>query len=143
MMFNETEIRCIRILAKWFEDSRDMVNKPEAIKAFEISEPEYTPLMRKLKACNAFDKVLSGPSPTEFALDFIPGAHCVQLVHEIEAQQLLSQAPPDIVEQLYQRTRRNPKTAWTIIIFLILSLVFSTLNNLFEFVHKLITFFSK
>ncbi|RKY07934.1 MAG: hypothetical protein DRP66_05625 [Planctomycetota bacterium] len=143
MKYNETEIRCIRILAQWFEDGRDMMNKPEALKAFAISEPEYSRLMRKLELCGAFDHVLGGQSPREFALDFIPGPGCVEILHEIETQQQQSQVPPDIVDQFKQRLHRNPKTAIIVIIVVVLAILLPLLNSGIELIQKLITLFSK
>jgi type VI protein secretion system component VasF len=62
-----------------------------------------------------------------------------QLDEQIENEKRV--APPDIVEQLKARARRNPLTAWLIIVFLILALLIPLLNSLWELLGKIMSFF--
>lgn len=140
MRFNSDEIKCIKSLAALFEENKNLVTRQQFTERFGFSDKQYEVLIRKMEHAGLVEKVISVMGPKGFACYFTPSANTVELAREID-HQTQSDATPDIIDQLKQRIRRNPRTAWPLIAFLALAIVIPTLNHLFELILKILNFF--
>ena len=142
MRFNEQEIKCIKLIAHWFEQNEKLVNPEKAIKEMGIDNETYDVLMKKMEHIGAIEKDLHQIGNIRCFVSLHPSARAVELSREIEAEKKSMETPVDIVEQLKARARRNPLTAWLIIIFIIIALLVPLLNSLWELLEKIRSFFS-
>jgi hypothetical protein len=146
MRLNEKEQKVLRIIAKWYKEGRNDIDRMSAITELRISDFEYNTIMLLMEHIGAIEAMHGQPSdgPNYVALDFTPLCYSEQLVRQIDEQIEIEKrvAPPDIVQQLLSRVRQNPWTAWTIIVFLVLSLLVPLLNGFWELLEKIMSLFS-
>ncbi len=135
MIFNEQEIKFLKLIAKWFEENKHTVTREEAIKESRVKGDIYEVLVQKMLHEGAIDKIESNSRDERYA-QFTPLARAVELLREIEAE-----AAVDIMEQLKKRIRQNPRTAWPVIIFLVLALSIPLVNQLWELLERIVKLF--
>jgi hypothetical protein len=100
---------------------------------FEALDDTYDVLIRRMEHIGAVEKISSVMGPEGYAIAFWPSAYVVELTREIDAQK---ESPVDIVEQLKNRIRQNPWTAWPIIIILALAFLIPAINQFWELARK-------
>jgi hypothetical protein len=141
---NGKEQGVLRTIAKWYREGKNDIDRNSAMTELQISDSEYNTIMLLMEYIGAIEAKHGLPhEPNYVALDFTPLCYSEQLVRQLDEQIENEKrvAPPDIVEQLKARARRNPLTAWLIIIFLILALLVQLLNSLWELLGKIYAFF--
>jgi len=141
VILNEKEQKVLRTIAKWYGEGKNDIDRSSAITELQISDSEYNTIMLLMGNIGAIEAKHGLPhEPNYVALDFTPLCHSEQLVRamdiEIQIENKKRAVPPDIIEQLKARARRNPLTAWLIIIILILALLIPLLNSLWELLEK-------
>lgn len=144
MSLNGKEQGVLRTIAKWYREGKNDIDRNSAMTELQISDSEYNTIMLLMEYIGAIEAKHGLPhEPNYVALDFTPLCYSEQLVRQLDEQIENEKrvAPPDIVEQLKARARRNPLTAWLIIIFLILALLVQLLNSLWELLGKIYAFF--
>jgi hypothetical protein len=142
---NGKEQGVLRTIAKWFKEGKNDIDRNSAMTELQISDSEYNTIMPLMEDIGAIEAKHGLPhEPNYVALDFTPLCRSEQLVRQLDEQIENEKrvAPPDIVEQLKARARRNPLTAWLIIIFLILALLIPLLNSLWELLEKIMPYSS-
>lgn len=81
MKYSEDEIKCIRIIAKWFRENRGFVKREEAIKEFDLDDNKYETLIRMMEHNGIVEKVNSNMR-NGYASSFRPSPHAEQLARE-------------------------------------------------------------
>jgi len=145
MRLNEKEQQVLRTIAQWYSQGKTDIGRNSAIAELQISDSEYNTIMLLMQDIEAIEAKHGLPhEPNYVALDFTPLCRSDQLVRQIDEQieSQRSATPPDIVQQLHSRARRNPLTAGIIIAFIILALLIPLLNSLWELLEKIRPFFS-
>jgi len=144
MRLNEQEMKCVELIAKWFEENQYFVSRKEAIKEMGVDDNTYDVLMKRMEHIGAIENVTNVLDAHGHAFSFRPSANSVELMREIDAQKKTMKAPVDIVEQLKKQIRQNPWTAWPIIIILGLAFLVPAINQSWELIMKIVrAFFQK
>lgn len=139
MILNEEELNCLNIIARWFKEDKKRMDRDVAIKELGVAQEKYDSLIKTMEDIGALGKVHSVDQC--YAVFIQPSPRAVQLAREAQLEKQRAEAPADIIEQLKTRVRQNPWTAWPVIIFLVLALLVSMVNNLLELIHKIIDIF--
>ena len=134
MRLSEDEVKCIRLFGKWFSENKSSVYQQLVMDELSLSHDKYVTLIKRMEHIGA---IKNFDSTIGYAIDFTISPYVVELVREIDDQMTNQTAQPDIVDQIKQRVRKNPWTAWLIIIFIVLSLLLPFLNSLLELISKL------
>jgi hypothetical protein len=142
VILNEKEQTVLRTIAKYYGKGKNDIDRHSAITELQISDSEYNTIMLLMENIGAIEAKHGLPhEPNYVALDFTPLCYSEQLVREmdidIQIENKKRAVPPDIIEQLKARARRNPLTAWLIIVILILALLIPLLNSLWELLGKI------
>ncbi len=143
MILNEKEQKVLRTIAKWYREGKNSVDRETAIAELEISDSEYNTIMLLMEENGAIEAMHGHPSdgPDYIALDFTPLCHSEQLVRQldkqIEDENKIKAVPPDIIEQLKERFRRNPWTAWVIVIFIVMTFLVTLINGIIDLFNKI------
>lgn len=133
MRLSNLEVRCINLFAQWFnENPRRHFERQKVLEELEITQEEYEPVMQVLADLGYIDPHYSD---AEFAPIFRIDSFILQAAREIYADEIERKEPQDIVVQVKAWARRNPWTAWPIIVVLLigfLATVASAVLNLLE-----------
>ena len=139
MILNEEEQNCIRFLAKCFSDNKVYIQRDWAIEQMGVDGNKYVTLIRTMEGLSAVYNVTDTSKGHASSFEILPKV--LQLQRELDLEEERTKAPPDIVEQLKARARRNPLTAWLIIVFLAFALLVPLINQLWEFIDKIVKAF--
>jgi len=139
LYLSDDELKFLKLLAQWFEENRDLVGADEAMEAIGLrSDPQgwacFEVLVKKMAGLGAIKEVHAADD--KYATDFTPSHYAVQLCRQIEEQKR-KESPPDIVDQIQARFRRNPVVAWTVVILLALTALVTLANQAFELWSRL------
>ena len=128
MLVSTQEIRCIHVLAEWFERGETEVNGAEAVDRMSLTWDEFNPLMRKMHHLGAVEVVLGlNEDPVDL---FRLSPRAVELAREIDEKTRQAAMAPDFVEQIQTRFRRHPVVGWAIVIIVALTVVVGLLADL-------------
>ena len=146
MILNEKEEKVLRTIAKWYGEGKNDIDRNSAITELQISDSEYNTIMLLMENNGAIEAKHGLPhEPNYVALDFTPLCYSEQLVRtmdiEIQIENKKRAVPPDIIEQLKARARQNPRTAWPVIIFLVLALLIPLVNQFWELLARIVKLF--
>ena len=128
------EVACVRFLGSRFEQGRQDIQSDEIIQELGIDEGKYEPLIQTMEAVGACLVISSSDGIFAGLLSATVGA--VQLCRELDANEQAKESA-DIVEQVRARVRRNPVTAWAIIIVLAIGFLIPIINGAVELWEKL------
>jgi len=131
MRFNEQEIKFLKLIAKCFKENKRVI-RDEVIKELRIDDDTYEVLVQEMLNEVAVEKV-DNMRAKKYA-ELKPLARAVELVREIEA-------PVDIVEKWNKKIRQNPRTAWIVIILLVLVLFIALVNQAWELIARIVKVF--
>lgn len=141
MILTKEEIKCVQTIAKWFKENKTLINRSDAKKELGVDDATYEVLIKRMEFIGAVEKVLS--TSGGYAAYFRPSAYAVELAGEIELETKREKAPPDLLEQFKTRVRRNPKTAWPLIVVVALALLIPLINSLIELIEKIVHVFTR
>ena len=137
MILDQQEKACVRLFARWFEQNKHFCNRDDVLQALGLDQGGYEPLIKKMELLGVIERVLS--TRAGYGVHFVVTAESVQVAREIDGQESEARTPPDIVDQLKKRARRNPWLARIIIVGLLLAFLLSLLNNMIAIIQKLST----
>jgi hypothetical protein len=137
MLYNEKERQCVRFLARCLQDGDKLVDKDKLKKALEVDDREYNSLIRQMEVADAIrDATTSSMGIIVVALEISP--HVTQLARDLDREERIAQAPPDIVDKLQARARRHPWIARIIVTVLVLAIVVPLVNSIWELIEKIV-----
>ena len=128
MKFNKQEIKFIRISATCFKENRDVIRE-EVIKELCIDDETYEVLAKIMIDEGIVEKIHNMRAKKYTKLK--PLAKAVELLREIEA-------PVDIVDKWYKKMRQNPRTAWIVVLLLVLVLLIALVNQAWELIERIV-----
>ena len=141
MNLNNEESALVVQLAKWFSEGRtSFLQRPWVQEQLKYDDLKYNVLIKTMEGIGTIEQVTSTSSG--YASLFLISPNALQYARQIEKQQQNSLASPDIIEQIKTHVRKNPWTAWPIIVFIVLSLLIPFLNSLVELIEKIFGWFS-
>ena len=122
---NETETRCLRILARMLAEGRTTLDHElgDVIRnELAVSPEEFELTWRMLTQHGAIEKVITDSPIGSFSAWRI-SAHVISIVRQIDQQEKQSKEPRDIVERIGESARKNRVMGLIIIGFMVLTAI--------------------
>ncbi len=139
MIFNEQEIKFLKLNAKWVEDNKRVVIREEVIKELHIDGDTYEVLVQTMLHEEAIriDPNMLNMRDGRFA-SFRPLAKAVELVREIEAAENIKSKPPEILQKILWIIKYGIKYWWLVLLAVLILLLLYILPriNLFSKDHQ-------
>ncbi len=132
---NETEIECVRRLAKLFESGEPHWQDENDCEQLGLTSSTYPQTIATMEHIGVIDSVsnLGGKPYTRFRVTPL----AVQMVREWAAEEERKKEVKDIVEMVKLTFRRHPFTAWAFIVFVVLGALITAANQLLSLLKSI------
>ena len=134
-IFKDGEIRCIKQLAKFFEQGHRTWANEEDYEELGLTKETYVSAIAVLEMHGAIENVEHNFESHYQSFTISPMV--VQIARQIEEAEVEASKGKDIVEQIKQKTRSSPSMAWIIIIFFILVGLATLVNQTIQILQNL------
>jgi hypothetical protein len=131
----EDEVALIQVLAARFSNGEFYSDLTSMLQQTNMDDHRCIPALRTLAAANLISDVLDSESEPFSHFEIMPAI--VSASREIDSARKEALAPKDIVEQVTSAFRRRPWTAWPIVIVLGLTVVFTFVNQIIQFLKNI------
>jgi hypothetical protein len=98
MQYNKDEKRCVRIIAKWFRENREFLNRSEAIEELGVDDDRYDVLIKLMEHNGVVEKVRSVMGKDGYAIAFKPSAYAEELAREFDQEEKTANEDGDYIE---------------------------------------------
>jgi hypothetical protein len=128
------EQRCVRWIARSFEQNTGIVTREQAMRELNFRDDEYEVVMRRMEALGAIRSATNAPSG--FLYWFRPLPHSVDVARELDRPRP-APSPPDMVQRIRAWARSKPALAWVIVVTVAIVFLATALNAIIDLCRKL------
>lgn len=133
---NAEEERLLRFSAARFDESMWDFQTHEVASQLDMTPARFAVCTRRLAAMGAVE-IAADVGTDDLLVRVLPGA--VDMVRELDHRAAEARAArPDLVEEFRGAVRKNPWTAWPIIVILGLGTVLALANQAWELIDKIL-----